>query len=234
MFSNLESPEISFKKHDGKETAVRVISETLISDTGYFGDVFDTIIEIGGHQKRVIIKKYIGDEEEKRRCAKQALENYSSAKKAGLKVFPTFRISEDGKSILMTSGFLNDQICLGDNNLKNPAIEKIKDVDKFISSFFAEALKAAQKGIPLGADVPFIIVSKDKPTKIDFVLGDLDSLRVAEDLYDVWSYNIGNVKDELDGFCNHNINPNFRKKFLEKVDYYYKQALESIKDNKPK
>ncbi len=150
-----------------------------------------------------------------------------------MKVFPTYRISDDGKSILMTSGFLNDQICLGDNSLESPIIEEIEDVDKFILSFFREALKAAQEGIPLGSDVPFIIVSKDKPTKVDFVLGDLDSLRAAEDLYDVWSYNIGNVKNELEGFCRNNINPNFRKKFLEKVEYYYKQTIKSIKSNKP-
>ncbi len=88
MVPNLENPSISFRKNTGKETAVKIISETLINNEGYFGDIFDTIVEVGGHKKRFIVKKYIGDNATAKRSAKHAFKNYSVAKKAGLKVFP--------------------------------------------------------------------------------------------------------------------------------------------------
>ncbi len=56
-----EGFEKSFTKNTGrnagKETRVRVIKETKINE-GFFGDVFDTVVEVGGHKKRFIIKKY--------------------------------------------------------------------------------------------------------------------------------------------------------------------------------
>ncbi len=88
MDNPLEKPNITFQKHTGRETTVKILKETLINDKGYFGDIFDTMVEIDGHKKRVIIKKYIGDEEEKKRYAKQALENYFSAKKSRVESIP--------------------------------------------------------------------------------------------------------------------------------------------------
>jgi len=51
-----EGLEKSFTKNTGKETKVKIIKETGIT-RGSYGDVFDTIVEIGGHQKRFIVKK---------------------------------------------------------------------------------------------------------------------------------------------------------------------------------
>ena len=50
--------EKSFKKNTGKETKVQVISEIRIAG-GTFGEIFDTVVEIGGHRKRFIVKKQI-------------------------------------------------------------------------------------------------------------------------------------------------------------------------------
>src|SRR6185436_979019 len=94
--------------------------------------------------------------------------------------------SEDKKSILMTTGFSDDQICVGSSNyltvteFGRPLIQEIQDVNKFLSDFFNEHLKAAKHGIRLWLDVFFFIISKDEPTKVDFVIGDLDNSERVE------------------------------------------------------
>ncbi|MBU0998689.1 hypothetical protein KKG24_00050 [Patescibacteria group bacterium] len=211
--------------------------------------MFDTLVEIGGHRKRFIVKKYFDyptDAIEKRTKAsplgwskinaQTAFKNYSLAQKAGLKVFPTFRMGEDKKSILMTTGFLDNQICVSSNNkitvveLGRPLIKEMggEMLDKFLSTIFTEGLKASQKQISLHSDMFFFILSKDEPTKIDFVLGDLDNLRKEEKLIpteSIKSDNMINIKKALYHFCEKNINRNFSKKFLDKIEYYYTQNV---------
>ena len=230
-----------FQKHTGKEVSTHVISENLIT-RGAFGRVFDTVIEIGGHRKRFIIKKYSfsGDPvslDIAEKDAKRAFENYSLAKKAGLRVFPTFRISKDKKKILMTTGFLNDQICIGSNSelsivdFKQPLIEEIENLDEFLASFFAEGLKAAQKGIKFYNDAPFFIISKSQPTKIDFVLGDFDNFRENKPSKSIGLHNVQNIRTALVGFWRDNISPDFKKLFLDRVEYYYKQAINNVNNS---
>ena len=233
---------ISFKKHTGKETALKIISETHINE-GVFGDIFDAVVEINGKRKRFIVKKYksfyyrtiFHSAEEN---AKEAMENYTLAKNSGLKVFPTFRMGEDGKSILMTTGFLNDQICVSVNNTKNivdfekTSIKEIQDLNKFLTEFFTEGLKAAQKGIRIHEDVVFFILNKTEPTKIDFVLGDVDSLLKKESTKLTGLKNIEDLKSILVKFCARNIDLSFFKEFLERVEYYCNQAKNSVENDK--
>ena len=162
MDSQFEKPK-TFTKHTGKETAVSIVNEIPINN-GAFGEIFDTVIKINGRKKRFIVKKYFDKSKIRDRPiatinAQTAFANYSLAKEAELKVFPTFRIGEDKRSILMTDGFSDNQICIGSNNSKSvidfeqPLIGKIKDEDKFLSAFFSEGLKAGQKGIRLYFDM---------------------------------------------------------------------------------
>ena len=240
---SLENPNISFRKNTRKETGVRVVSETPITK-GSFGKIFDTVIEKGGHKRRFIVKKYYNYTPDLpeynstiKENAERALHNYTLAKNAGLKVFPTFRISEDGESILMTTGFSDNQICVGSNGglnidkLKQPLIEEIVNLDKFLVNFFIEGLKAAKNGISLHSDSFFFIFNKSKPIKIDFILGDLDSLYKDKPTKDVGEMNMREIKDTLIEFCEHNIAhiaPNFAEIFLKKVKHYYKQSIGNV------
>lgn len=240
MGNQFEPKKISFQKHDGKETQVNIIEETLMNK-GAFGEISDAVVEINGRQKRFVIKKYMYDTEEiVEECTERAFRNYSLAKDAGLKVFPTFRLGEDKKSILMTTGFLEDQICIGSNNFLNiqdfnqTFIGKIENEDEFLKSFFAEGLQAAKKGIIINDDVPFFIISKNKPTKIDFVLGDLDNLRKASPTKTTGQINMRKIKSTLLEFNRKNIHPNFQKPFLEKVELYFMQALKNVDDSELK
>ena len=166
--------------------------------------------------------------------ADKAFKNYSLAKKAGLKIFPTFRVSENKKNILMTTGFSNGQICVGSNNditvteLGRPLICEIQNVDKFLSDFFNEHLKAAKHGIRFWIDVFFFILSRNEPTKIDFVVGDLDNSAEMEPSKSIGLRNMEYARTTLIAFCEKNINTNFAYKFREKVEAYYEQGVNAV------
>lgn len=227
---SFENQNIPFRKHTGKETTVHIVSETLINN-GSFGKIFDTVVEVGGHKKRLIIKKY-NDASEKyaKENAEHAFKNYSLAKEAGLKVFPTFRIGENGKSILMNTGFSNEQICIGVNNFKNvenlgrPFISEIINIDEFLLNLFTESQKATAKGLKLHSDVFFFIISRKEPAEMDFILGDLDNLnKINPEDYkerELIQHNMKCVETAFRYFLEKNVYRNEREKFLEKLTNY--------------
>lgn len=232
----MENKEVTFKKNTGRETTVKIISEVPIN-SGAHGNIFNTIVEINGHRKRFIVKMYGSKFSPK---ITNAVKNYSLAKRAGLKVFPTFRISKDGQSILMTTGFSENKICVGSNNivtvnnLERPLIKKFENVDEFLSKIFQEGLKAAQRGIGIFKDVLFFILSKNDPTKIDFVLGDLDNL---SEIYPTnpTKYtgieNMGNIREMLVEFCRKNVDPVIAGNFVSQIEYYYNQAVKNVNES---
>ncbi len=233
MNNGFEKQNMSFKKHTGKEVRVSLVNTSLLTNT-HFGNIFYSNAEIGDRKRKFITKRYYD-----RKRAEKAFRNYSLAKKARLKVFPTFRIGEDKKSILMTTGFKENEICVGSNIrtgmdldvLKLAKIEEIEDLelDTFLENFFNEGLKAAKSGLLLTLDdSAFFILSKNKPTKIDFVLGDLDNLKEATPGKYIGMQNMRRIKEMLDEFRVFNISPSFSEKFLKKVEEYYKQAIENV------
>ncbi|HWA31989.1 MAG TPA: hypothetical protein VG694_00850 [Candidatus Paceibacterota bacterium] len=248
MTENWENKNISFKAANGRESTVKIVSEKPLNESRSYGKIFDTVIEVGGHERNFVVKKYLpgyesdrlnaGDEQHIKDTTQNAFRYYTLAKKAGLKVFTTFRISEDQKSILMTSGFLDNNICLGSNNVpgikdfNHPPIGNIENVDEFLQNFFSEGLKAAKSRLELYSDAYFFIVSRDNPTKLDFVLGDLDNLVEKEKpMKETGFYNIEHIKDMLIEFCGKNITPEYAKNFMEKVDRYFKEAENSIENS---
>lgn len=245
MSISLEKQKLSFKKENKKETEVEIISETFIGK-GAFGEVFDTVIKIGGKKRRLIRKRYFdtlfaNDRPSAIENIKSAVKHYSMAKNAGLKVFPTFRINEDQKSILMTTGFSDDKICISRKEgnefmsvteFGKPLIKEIRNLDEFISKLFAEGLKAIKNGISIFHDVPFIILSKEEPTTIDFVLGDLDNLLEKEKTKTEGKVNIMQLKFLLTLFNEKNVDPSFREEFLRKVKYHYEKYIANINEDR--
>ena len=234
MSQSLEGPKVKFKEYTGRETELRIVSETLIN-SGNFGKIYDSVIEIGGLQRRFIVKKYstmlstiTGTN------AEWALKNYSLAKKAGLRVFPTFRISKDRASILMTTGFFNDKICVASNDhytvdkFGRALILEIENIDEFLSNFFTESLKAAQQGIQIHFDVFFFILNKNEPTKIDFVLGDLDNLYKAGRTKETGVHNMNSARDALHVFFTRNTDPIKKREFLSKVENSFSTGIVSV------
>jgi len=248
MDNQFEQSNISFKKHTGKETTAEVLAEIPIAK-GNFGEIYYARLKNKGHARNFIIKKYTGGgdtskgerspneiEADARKHAKKALENYALAKEAGLKIFPTFRIGDDEKSILMTAGSSENEACVSANGplaitdfAGQSLIEDIEDADKFLENFFAEGLKAAKAGLILNGDVFFFILSKNKkPTQMDFVVGDLEGIKKSQPSERTAKKNLEEIRMALFAFCNSNINLHFSRNFLDKVKNHYRKSLEGI------
>lgn len=148
---------------------------------GAFGTASSVAIETGKHKFPFVLKEYNNE-----LSAKDELQKYIDAKEAGFKVFPTFRISEDGKKVIMTTGHTNEWVCIGSNNenvggsLESLGLSKIKSLDtegfdSFLKNYFNQAVIAAQNKFSVAFDAPFFLTERNNKdnVKIDFVLGDL-------------------------------------------------------------
>lgn len=93
---------IKFQSARGRESTARIISEEQIGH-GSFGNVYETVLDIGGHKKRMAIKRFHGEGPSSNpwHDAEIAFQNYGKCKDAGLKVFPTCRLGQDRRSMLI-------------------------------------------------------------------------------------------------------------------------------------
>jgi hypothetical protein len=148
---------------------------------GAFGAAFLVNIEAGKHKFPFVIKEYNNAV-----SAKDELKRYVDAKEAGFKVFPTFRIGEDGLKAIMTTGHTPEWVCIGSNNeniggsLESLGLSKIKSIeeksfDDLLGKYFQQASIASEKKFSLPYDAPFFLTERNatENVKMDFVLGDL-------------------------------------------------------------
>jgi len=156
---------------------------------GAFGSVFEATVGIGDKKKRFVVKEFKdGDlagspDDTAENRAKDALEHWAAAKKAGLKVFPTYRLGEDGKSVLMTSGHDDARICVDPfpddgATVEKFGREKLQDIagfDRLFEDLLKESRKAADHQIDIFPDAYFFLVDRNDDS-VDFVLGDTDFL----------------------------------------------------------
>ncbi len=224
-----EASITTFSKSGTEEgTAVQIENERKIG-SGAFGTCYEADVTIGKHKRKLVIKRFYsarGEEE-----AANAMRNYEVAKKAGLKVFPTHRLGEDRKSILMTNGSTQTSVCIGINvdsptteSLFGKRIEHIADEDlyKFTDEAFQQAVLAGKKGITFDKDAFFFFVDRATQSKIDFIIGDLDMVntRAATIPGYCLPHNKGAVKEAFNDFINQNvIEPDvYKEKIIER--YY--------------
>lgn len=190
MDTLVEGQEMTFTKKDGeKELSTRVVinEETKRRVAGgTYGDIFEAEVSVGSHKKTFVIKKFkdaLGKTAEQN--ARNAMQNYDVAKKAGLEVFTTYRLGDDEESILMTNGTTDKFVCIG-TNVDSPQAddllgEKIDDVDEedfynFVDSVLGQAVIAGDNNISLHGDAFLYFVDRETGTKLDFVIGDLDNV----------------------------------------------------------
>ena len=117
----------------------------VVGKSGFSASVYEGVWQV---DQRMCIT----DAEDNKIC----MENYQTMKNAGLKVFPTYRLGADGRSILMTSGNLGSKICAGiDSNGSLPARgeQKLAEVDgqigKLAEAAFQQARLAADKDVEI-------------------------------------------------------------------------------------
>jgi hypothetical protein len=117
------------------------------------------------------------------------MENYAIAKAAGLRVFPTYRLNDAENKILMTLGDTDEWICIGSNKgsdiVKNVTgrelmIKPDEGTTRFIDGVLDQAELATRAHINIMCDMPFFFIDREKQERLDFVLGDMDSLRVLD------------------------------------------------------
>lgn len=173
-----------FRNQFGKENPVRLSKrrEQLTESVGFgaFGTVHEVDAKFPGEDEpRKCVLKIFRSEAD----AARALENYAAAKRANLKAWKYYLLSEDGESILMPSANQEGwRLVDAENTLPSEDREAIfnafedMDLNTFLDEYYSEAEKASLSNIVIGGDAPFFIV-KDK--KIGFLIGDLDQVSVS-------------------------------------------------------
>ena len=175
--------ETFYKTLDKNDAGIDVkTSKKFTIGGGSYGIASLVELEAKQHRFQFVIKKYSNPGD-----AEDALKNYLTAKAAGLKVFRTFRISEDRQKVIVTTGHTKNWVCIGSNNtgvggslgsLALPKLNSIKDFDKFLKDYFEQAKIATKKNIRILGDSPFFLVERGSTdnVRMDFVLGDLDNV----------------------------------------------------------
>jgi len=182
--------------------------------------VYEVEAQIGKKKRRFIRKNF-----DSAVVCRSAIRMHDEAKQAGLKVFPTYRISSDNKSILMTSGYDENHACVS-NNLNSPPLEsfglkpleEVPNFENFVRSLFDEAEKGIEKGIFIPTDSVFFVIDKDAK-EVDFYIGDLDNVYRPPDFDKVWidrqltaAYDIAKI------FVNRFVEENERLDYMKVVD----------------
>jgi len=158
----------------------RPINATERESGGAFGTVYAVDVQLPG-----VKEKHQFALKELHSPNPNVIKNYNRAKEAGLRVWKTYRVSEDNKSILMSVGSSEGWRLMGENSKlteqERADFLPITNFDSFLNTYYKDAIKAADHKISIAGDVPFFRVKKDQ---LDFVLGDLDQLEDSQKEYE--------------------------------------------------
>jgi len=172
---------IKYTKYDDTPSWIQVEKSTDTPLGGVYGMIHHVDTIVLGRPRRFVLKRFIGTQDKARANAERAFDNYRRAKKAGLKVFPTYRLGEDRTSILMTDGNANSTISLSNNrSLPELGLPPIRDEalpPSLTDEIIEHAKLAAGHKILIPSDAYFFLYHQGTQ-KTDFVLGDLDKLGV--------------------------------------------------------
>lgn len=235
--------ESSFERADGRKSVPLSIEVQNKIGGGNFGDVHEVTAHLEGQSQRFVLKRFKANEYGSAAAhAQNALENYRQAKAAGLKVFGTYRLGEDGESILMTDPRRQGEVCVGANNdgsnslahFGEPLLEPIESFKDFARKIFQEGAKAAQKGFCIPNDSLFFVVGvhRNPSPSLDFFLGDLDGLSSQPHLTDLYQTNLRNMQEMLGVFIENNVAPQHREAFAAMVREVYTE-FERVEKTSP-
>lgn len=194
--------DTTFTKYDGTSSRVRIVDEEYIR-SGIYGMIYRTDTLVSGRPRRFVIKKFKKTLLSAQGNAERAFANYQRAKDAGLKVFATYRLGEDRKSILMTDGSGDSTVCLSNNiTLPELGLSKIRDEAlplDLVDGIIANAKKASEQKILIPNDAYFFLYDRQAECT-DFVLGDLDTLGKDVDSQHALRHNLQTAKLAILGF----------------------------------
>lgn len=150
---------------------------------GEHGDVYEVEVQKGKHKRRFALKNYFIEglkdytEDKAIEKTKLAYLGYILAKKIGLKVFRTLRISTEQVQLIMTLGTDENYTLIGGGSkIKLDKVNEISNIEELIKNIKESVLIATKAKVNVGGDSYFYTFNKSEPTKIDFVVGDYDSV----------------------------------------------------------
>jgi len=199
--------------------------------SGRYGYVREVVVRKGDREHTMALKHFFKGREQ----AQGALDNYKLAKKAGLKVFTTYRISKEGDSILMTNGNSEETACLEigwkEDRLEKiggTPIEEIDNFDELLENLYQEAEKATENGLYFNGDEYFFLVDKETKTEVDFVLGDLDGISTDLMRYkDVKHDNVSEIRTSLIFFLKQYLSPEVKSSYIQKAIEFFDKKNET-------
>ncbi|MFA5954352.1 MAG: hypothetical protein WC817_02335 [Patescibacteria group bacterium] len=221
----------TFIHPSGKRESEVDINEVRGLGSGTFGWVREAVVSKGNVKRTMALKHFFKGREQ----AQSAFDNYKLAKKAGLKVFTTYRISKEGDAILMTNGNDKETVCLSlspkedrPKALDGESIEKIENFDELLQNLYQEAEKATKNGLYFNGDEIFFLVDKKTKTKVSFVLGDMDGISVDPMRFEGVPYdNIAEVGASVVVFLDKYMSPEVSEAYAQKVREFFSHKKQS-------
>lgn len=228
---------ISVKNIAERRSSIEIISrDSEPIGEGVFGKVYRVQARIGNRVCHFVMKEFLDNVfGTKKENAKNAFENYRQARKAGLKVFPTYRITETGDKILMTLGTDADWVCLGSlisiskSHEYRQSAERIDNFQNLIDKVFEQAITAAKLQILLPGDSYFFFLDIQTKTQADFVIGDLDRV-LGKPIVNAQRHNISVALAILRDFFKIILKPNAKNphevnQYINAVDITYYRIM---------
>ncbi len=193
---------------DNRESNIHIIKENELVGRGAFSSwvksVQARVVSEEGKESSehtYVIKKYQLNVDGReilhpKYDIKKALLNFQNIKKAGVKTWNTYRVSEDNTMIIMTDANVEGKILVTKNvNLSEEAkkLEKnklnhIRNFDSFLESIYEDLVKLSKNKINIEEDTVGIIFdsegSENGISNIDFIFADLDLVKNEESFYD--------------------------------------------------
>jgi hypothetical protein len=199
---------------------------------GEFGEVSQIEVQIGEKQRTFVLKEF----KDRKLCsaeeyANNAIDKHTKLKNAGIKVFPTYRLGENGRSVLMTSGHSDKFVCIGTNegsrslkdfpDIEAESIDTVSNFDSLLKNMFDESRKAAENKLLLPEDTFFFLANRDNIGAIDFVVGDLDIVSEYPDNKEALRMNNSTVYTSIYHFIKNNVSKLGEHKSI--LDAFYQE-----------
>jgi len=194
---------VSNEKGNSREFSADSITEKRPLGQGRFGEVSEVEVTKDSVTMNFAIKDYKRNgtysNKEARKNAEAAYSNYLNAKQAGLKVFSTVRLSKDKPQLLLTLGSNNETILISkDSAVSWERVSGIANMGSLVEAMGQNVIKSVQAGIKLRRDSYFFLAQKDRPTNIDFLVGDYERLEKSERTpRELFKKNMVSVRDVL-------------------------------------
>lgn len=205
------------------------VSRGKVLGEGWTGTVYKVDVKKDEHCRQFALKDFtkIGSRAAKY-AAEQEYQSYLSAKKSGLRVFPTVRLNKNHEELLMTLGTTDNFLLVnGRSSEKWSRVNKIDNIQDLIFKIRENAEKAAISSLEIIWDSYFFIIDKANPTNADFVIGDFGNVRKSngseEDIYykNIHEANRA-LKDFINNYLQNDNKPEYEKiidsKLISKTD----------------